>query len=40
MIDYDKIDKVRGMNITFVSTARTDEEAKELITLLGAPFEK
>ena len=39
-IDYDKIDKVRGMNITFVTTARTDEEAKELITLLGAPFEK
>ena len=39
-IDYDKIDKVRGMNITFVTTARTDEEAEELITLLGAPFEK
>ena len=39
-IDYDKIDKVRGMNITFVTTAKTDEEAKELITLLGAPFEK
>ena len=39
-IEYDKIDKVRGMDITFVTTARTDEEAKELITLLGAPFAK
>ena len=39
-IEYDKIDKVRGMDITFVTTAKTDEEAKELITLLGAPFAK
>ena len=39
-IEYDKIDKVRGMDITFVTTARTDEEAKELLTLMGAPFEK
>ena len=39
-IDYDKIDKVRGMDITFVTTAKTDEEAKELLTLLGAPFAK
>ena len=37
-IDYDKIDKVRGMDICFVTTANTDEEAKELLTLLGAPF--
>lgn len=37
-IDYDKIDKVRGMDISFVTTARTDEEAKELLRLLGAPF--
>ena len=39
-IEYDKIDKVRGMDITFVTTAKTDEQAKELITLLGAPFAK
>lgn len=39
-IDYDKIDKVRGMDICFVSTASTDEEARELLTLLGAPFAK
>ena len=39
-IEYDKIDKVRGMDITFVTTAKTDEEAKELLTLMGAPFEK
>jgi len=39
-IDYDKIDKVRGMDICFVTTAKTDEEAKELLTLMGAPFEK
>ncbi|MBR5484966.1 MAG: 50S ribosomal protein L5 [Oscillospiraceae bacterium] len=39
-IDYDKIDKVRGMDICFVTTANTDEEARELITLMGAPFEK
>ncbi len=37
-IDYDKVDKVRGMDITFVTTAKTDEEAKELLTLLGMPF--
>lgn len=37
-IDYDKIDAVRGMDICFVTTAKTDEEAKELLTLLGAPF--
>lgn len=39
-IDYDKIDKVRGMDICFVTTANTDEEAKELLTLMGAPFAK
>lgn len=39
-IDYDKIDKTRGMNITFVTTSKTDEEAKELLSLLGAPFAK
>ena len=39
-IDYDKIDKVRGMDINFITTANTDEEAKELLTLLGAPFAK
>ena len=39
-IEYDKIDKVRGMDITFVTTAKTDEEAKELLSLMGAPFEK
>ena len=39
-IDYDKIDKVRGMDLIFVTTAKTDEEAKELLTLMGAPFEK
>ncbi len=39
-IDYDKIDKVRGMDICFVTTAKTDEEAKELLTHLGAPFAK
>ena len=37
-IDYDKIDAVRGMDISFVTTAKTDEEAKELLSLLGAPF--
>ena len=37
-IDYDKIDKIRGMDIIMVTTANTDEEARELITLLGAPF--
>lgn len=39
-IDYDKIDKVRGMDIIFVTTANTDEEARELLTLMGAPFAK
>lgn len=37
-IDYDKIDKVRGMDICFITTANTDEEARELLTLMGAPF--
>lgn len=37
-IDYDKIDKVRGMDIIFVTTAKTDEEARELLRLLGMPF--
>ena len=37
-IEYDKVDKIRGMDICFVTTATTDEEAKELLTLLGAPF--
>ena len=37
-IDYDKIDKVRGMDINFVTTANTDEEARELLALMGAPF--
>ena len=37
-IDYDKIDKVRGMDICFVTTANTDEEGRELLTLMGAPF--
>ncbi len=39
-IEYDKIDKVRGMDINFITTAKTDEEAKELLELLGAPFAK
>ena len=39
-IEYDKVDKVRGMDICFVTTAETDEEARELLTLLGAPFAK
>ena len=39
-IDYDKIDKVRGMDIIFVTTAKTAEEARELLTLMGAPFAK
>lgn len=37
-IEYDKIDKIRGMDIIFVTTAKTDEEGRELLTLLGAPF--
>lgn len=37
-IEYDKVDKIRGMDITFVTTAKSDEEAKELLRLLGMPF--
>lgn len=39
-IDYDKVDKVRGMDIIFVTTAKTDEEARALLTEFGAPFRK
>ena len=39
-IEYDKIDKVRGMDVCFVTTAHTDEEGRELLKLMGAPFEK
>ena len=39
-IEYDKVDKVRGMDIIFVTTAKTDEEARELLTLFNMPFEK
>jgi large subunit ribosomal protein L5 len=39
-IDYDKIEKIRGMNITVVTTAPTDEEARELLSFLGMPFRK
>ena len=39
-IDYDKIDKVRGMEVTIVTTARDDEEGRQLLTLLGMPFRK
>ena len=39
-IEYDKVDKVRGMDIIFVTTAKSDEEAKELLTLLGMTFKK
>ena len=39
-IDYDKIDKVKGMNVTIVTTARTDEEAKFLLRELGMPFRR
>ena len=39
-IEYDKIDKVRGMDINYITTANTDEEARELLSLLGAPFIK
>ena len=39
-IDYDKIDKIRGMDIVFTTTATTDEEARELLSLMGAPFAK
>ncbi len=37
-IEYDKIDKIRGMDIVFVTTAKTDEEARKLLSLMGAPF--
>jgi len=37
-IEYDKVDKLRGMDIIFVTTAKTDEEGKELLKLLGMPF--
>ena len=39
-IEYDKIDKIRGMDIVICTTAQTDEEARELLTLVGAPFER
>jgi large subunit ribosomal protein L5 len=39
-IEYDKIDKVRGMDISIITTANTDEEGRELLSLLGAPFAK
>ena len=39
-IDFDKIDKIRGMNVVICTTANTDEEAKELLELMGAPFER
>ena len=39
-IEYDKVDKIRGMDICIVTTAQNDEEAKELLTLMGAPFAK
>jgi large subunit ribosomal protein L5 len=39
-IEYDKIDKMRGMDITFVTTAKSDEEAKELLKLMGMPFSR
>ena len=39
-IDYDKVDKVRGMDIVFVTTANTDEEAREMLTQFGMPFRK
>lgn len=39
-IEYDKVDQIRGMDIAFVTTAKTDEEARELLSLMGAPFAK
>jgi len=39
-IEYDKIDKIRGMDVVIVTTSQTDEEARELLTLMGAPFER
>jgi large subunit ribosomal protein L5 len=39
-IDYDKVDKVRGLQVSIVTTARTDEEGRQLLELLGMPFSK
>ena len=39
-IEYDKVDKIRGMDIAFVTTAKSDEHARELLSLMGAPFAK
>ncbi len=39
-VEYDKVEKIRGMDIVFVTTAKTDEEARELLSLMGAPFAK
>ena len=39
-IEYENVDRIRGMDIVFVTTAKTDEEARELLTLMGAPFSK
>ena len=39
-IEYDKVDKVRGMDVIFVTTAKSDEEARELLRLFGMPFRK
>ena len=39
-IDYDKVDKIRGLQVTIVTTARTDEEGRQLLELLGMPFSK
>jgi large subunit ribosomal protein L5 len=39
-IEYDKVESIRGMDIAFVTTAQSDEEARELLTLFGAPFAK
>ncbi|HFQ88926.1 MAG TPA: 50S ribosomal protein L5, partial [Desulfobulbus sp.] len=39
-VDYDKIDKIRGLNITIVTSARTDEQGRELLRLMGMPFKK
>ena len=39
-IDYAKVDKIKGMNVTIVTTAKTDDEARELLRLLGMPFRR
>ncbi|HEB51490.1 MAG TPA: 50S ribosomal protein L5, partial [Desulfobulbus sp.] len=39
-VDYDKIDKIRGLNITIVTSAKTDEQGRELLRLMGMPFKK